>query len=439
MDLLRVLSSDWKQRAVVADPLELTLRAAFNERGSLTFTTTTESTAFAALSREGARIIATGEHGTWSGALDVEDGPATEQDLEVVYTVADDWGSLMDLPVPVNPDQPGMPTSPSQLGQAVRAEGQTSPVGRIDNQVGYYIWRDIESAEGTVKAAIADALKWWDDDAYRIAPNRGRGGPPAMLPPTRFDRLEDVCVPILEAAGLGLRVVQQIGADGVPEPWITVDVWEPRTYAQTITPGSKIIQSGRYRRDRRPKANAALVGGPGQDAARGYATRRDAASIAMHGVIPGYAEASQQIAKWPKDLEDGLQVEKYLPFRTEVPAEERAAAAKALDDATRQVLAEGAISASIAVQLAETVGFFLGTRVVDGVTETGFLLGEGIPVDVAGVKFTERLRMLTLTQDRNGGQQITPAFGTGTSNEVAVLARAIQKLGRVIASASRSR
>lgn len=439
MDAIRVVGHDLRQKTVVDDPQYVTLRQAHNARGSVEFASTVDSPAFQWLAEDGARVVLTGaSEMPWSGELSTEIGPATDLDRDITYTAVDDWGIVMDFPVPVNPNQPADASTLEALGQSVRATGVTSTPGTVENQVGYYIWRNTGSAEGTVKAAIADTLRWWGRTDVVIAPNLGRGGPPAMLPPTRFDRLEEVCVPIIEAAGLGLRIAQLV-RNGIVDPYITVDVWEPRTYGQTITPGSEVIQSGTYRRDRRPQANAVVGGGPGQDAARAFRVARDEESIAKHGVIPVFQDMTGLPVEWPDGLDQAYQIAKYLMLRSEVTAEAKAAFDRAFKEALAKALTERQITAVLTVALAESDGFFLGTKIIDGERQRGFELGSAIPVEAAGVKFTERIRLLTVTQTRGGGDQIEPSFGGGSSNEVDIIAREVANLGRKIAALTTSR
>lgn len=214
-----------------------------------------------------------------------------------------------------------------------------------------------------------------------VGPNLGRGA--SGLYTFRFHPLYDRLFPAVDQAGIGVTVKQN--GNG-----LVLDVYEPRTYPHRLSVEAGTIKGGTYS-IAAPTATRVVVGGQGEGVAREF---------------KGFADAPRETA-W------GDVVEVMQDARDSSVGDVYAARAA-------EVLAEGAPTSGLSLELSETPHFAYGQNLYKGDTVTAL---------IGGQLFTDTLREAKLSWGE-GGEQSTPLVGDRTDDPNVTLAKQLRALKR---------
>ena len=200
-------------------------------------------------------------------------------------------------------------------------------------------------AETVLKTLVAANLGRYPALPLTVATDLARGD--TITVAVRMQPLADVLFPALTQAGLGVSIVQPDD-----DPGLVLDVYEGTTHATTMTEASGVITGGAWVVTP-PTVTRVVVGAAGAGTARVFRTFIDTALEAAWG--PKYVR---------EVFVDAADVAVDDPDRDDKLAERAA-----------QALAEGAPTASVDCELAETDRF----RYLGAVN-----LGDTVPVQLAG-------------------------------------------------------
>lgn len=322
---------------------------------------------------------------------------------------------------PAAPLQPASLTDPAQSVPPAAGHG----AGIADGS-GYYAFPSapaVYPAETAIKRLVSDNFARLGRPVT-IAPDLGRGGDAraaGWLPAVRFDPLDQALAPLCDSAGLGIRIVQQPGASG-----LALDVVVPVAWAQAITYDSGILTDGTYQQEG-PTATRAVLGGPGDDAARAYYGQTDATGLeATYGVvIEQFVDATGATITWPSTLAAQYQVPAYFLTRTDVDPAAQAAFLQYLQATANLALGAGRPSSGLDVTLSETAAFHYGGT-------DGYHVGDYVPVSAAsGPTITDQVTEVTLAYD-SSGFKVTPKVGSITQDTTQQLAQLVAALAATV-------
>ncbi|HLS00782.1 MAG TPA: hypothetical protein VK054_02185 [Beutenbergiaceae bacterium] len=249
------------------------------------------------------------------------------------------------------------------------------------------------TAEGVVKDLVS-ANMGHVATPITVAPNGARGENVSVK--VRMHPLADRILPAVDLAGIGLDAYQ----DGAG---IRVDVYQPSdlSHGPVLTEESGVVQSGTWELTP-PTVTRVIVGGPGEGTAREWELVTDTAAEARWGVSI-------------EQMRDARDVEEGAPNMT---ATLRARGQEMLD--------EGAESARVTAQLAETEHFRVGVA---------YWLGDIVPVQLSGAPvLSDRVRSIDFDLSADGGLVVTPhigvddSFASVTTKNVARLAAGLRDL-----------
>ena len=357
------------------------------------------------------------------------------------FQLQDDWRKLRNTLAWVKPPHPIKPSIltalnvPEYLAQATYPGGGSDvvgPDGSVVNQYPYYLWPDGSAAAGGDFVEFAEScVKYivYVNAGVRLgqpivrAPDLSRGGnarAAGVLPLVRFGTLEEAVMPLLDWSGLGLQMMQT-PAD---ESHITVEVYEPNEWPAILTYESQIVQGGTWSTTD-PTATRAVVGGPGDLAARAFEL------IAEQGVmedeygdiIEVFTDATSAGLKWGATTA-ALQNPKYFHLRPEPASIDKTAFASYMTGAGRTAVAKGAPAAKVSVTLGETESFRFGGP-------NGIQLGDKVRIAVPQLPdpIEARVSEVQFSFTANAGLKVTPIVGTATADPVQMLAQAVAALG----------
>lgn len=292
---------------------------------------------------------------------------------------------------------------------------------------GYYAWpAAVTAAETAVKRVIADNLARFGSNVAQgkiaVQPDQGRGGDAraaGKLPQLRFDPLHDGLLDLLEWANLGLRVWQ----DGSS---LKLDVWQPKTWTQTIGTAAKIVTDGTYQVSI-PTLTRLVIGGPGEDAARVFAAAADSTGLEdAYGIaVEGFIDATGATLHWPNGLDESLQVAAYYLQRGDVTDTDKQALRTYLVQAASAALAAGLPTAGLDISLSETDSFHYGGP-------DGYHVGDRITVQIdGGPSITQRITETTLTYTTDG-LSVTPKVGEISNDATEQLATAVAGIATTV-------
>lgn len=360
----------------------------------------------------------------------------------VGYELADDFRWLVGTGAWVNPTNPAPATSLSAtdvaaMGQASLPGGPSTAGadGTVQGQSGYYQWpAGVDLTESVVKNLIRvnfDRLNRWSQNNapppiaafkarnYALAPDLGRGyshRAAGDLPQVRNDSLDTYLIPLLRAAGLGIRFQQD-----PQSATVTVDIYQPKIYPQKLTVPSGIITDGDWSFTSTNATNV-LVGGPGELAARIYRYfTAPASTLGALDVVETFKDAAGGQIDWPATLSDAYRVEKYMQLRPDIAPASYAEVLDAMVKGAADSLADGAPTAGVSVSLSETARFSYGGP-------KGFHIGDTMTIstgDSRALEFTDTLTECELKATANEGLVVTPVVGDKILNPNLRYARAI--------------
>ena len=410
---MTVFDKNFQRKGWIGNPISYSFTPRFNAQGTGSIMLKQGDPILAHLLADGARIVCDyrGEH-LMSGRQWGAEGGLLPAD-PVTVQIRADWMSLGTLAF-VDPAGNVGPSSLSDPAQATVTGAQTA--GTVENQGGHFAWPDtITTREAAIKHLLAANLRDRLGIPLHVAADRGRGGTVSQLPQLRMGTLADAVGPLLTGGGLGLELSHLIDSDR-----LSLDVWEPRTYARKLTARSGIVRGGRWRLSP-PDATRAVVAGPGEMAARAFLSIVDSTLEARYGVILERSrDATNGTLEWG-ELAESLQVAKYYLLRPEISAVDKAAFLRRLGDAGADLLAETGPTSGLSMQLSETKNFHFGGA--DGVH-----LGDRLTVTAQGIDFTEPLTECTISLSKDGAFNVTPAVGQITDSPARNLALAIAAL-----------
>jgi hypothetical protein len=216
-----------------------------------------------------------------------------------------------------------------------------------------------------------------------VATNQNRGS--VITSQARMAKIYNEMFPFLEAQGFGVTVTASPAG-------LTVDLYQPGTYANPLTESSRVIRKWKYRLEA-PDVTHVVVGGEGEGTARTFMSKTDTARQTLWG---------DRIEEF-RDARDANNLDTY---------EERA----------DETLFEGRGAVGIEVQLAETKNFhFHGSD--------GLHVGQLVTAKVAGgaVNVTDILREIEFSYNVEDGLKLTGVIGHETDPNVR-MAKTIAKL-----------
>lgn len=278
------------------------------------------------------------------------------------------------------------------------------------------------TTEGVVKAVIAANFARVGYPVT-IAPDRGRGLPRVALM-ARFDPLDELVLPLLEAAGLGITI-RPTGPEH-HRTGLVLDVHEPPTHPTRLTKASGVVRSSRAALAR-PTVTRVVVMGGGEGSARDLRHFADFALEAEWNVClettidarDARSELDRALSDQERVLEDAAATTAQKDAAAAAVATARTEYEAELERRGREALAEGVPRGSASVQLSETATFRVGRGAVQ--------LGARLPLALAGgVELTERLREVNASW---GGQQQVPTLSVGDRDDTpdAVLIKALKR------------
>lgn len=214
----------------------------------------------------------------------------------------------------------------------------------------------------------------------------GRG--PTTTVQMRFQKLSEEVVPLLDAAGLGVRVFQSGSG-------LVLDVYEPDEWPINLSEDGGTLEGLSWTR-MPPEATRVVVGGPGEDAARLLRTRVNVAAETLWGdKIEDFVDA--------RDVEDDDLNKLAL-----------------LDTRGDEFLAKAAAKAGIALTLQEGEVFRYGGD--------GIHVGDRVPVEISpGNVITDVVRTAILSLSEADGVGALPVVGERTDDPNVLLVKQVSK------------
>lgn len=402
-----------KRKGWIGAPLSCTFTPRFNAQGTGQIVLSPDDRMMKHLLTEGARVTVAyrGVH-LMSGGIGTIGGSVLPN-RPVTFQVVDDWRLTSSLAY-INPAEDAAATSLTDVAQAIQ-HGSGPVAGKVWGQTGYYPWPTVTSREAAVKAIMGDNLRDRLGVNIDIMPDLGRGGSPTRLPQVRMQTLAEAVQPVLRDGDLGMRIMQPEDGDR-----LQLDVWAPRRYPRKLTARSGVLVDGDWQLNP-PTVTRTTGGGPGEQAARAFATLIDAELEARYGtVMERFRDATNVKMEWG-ELAESDRVPKYYPLRPEIAQADRDAFVDAMLDAMTGVLDDGRPTSSLSVELSETPAFrFGGAR--------GVQLGDWMTIEAQGMRFTEQITEATVTLSADGKVKATPRVGERKDDPTVSLAKAIGKL-----------
>lgn len=251
-------------------------------------------------------------------------------------------------------------------------------------------WTASGPAETVLKSLVAANAGRWGLPVV-VAPDQGRGSTIDVA--IRMVPLADKLFPAVEQAGLGVSVIQDDAAGA-----LVVDVYPMREHTKVLTESSGVVQGSGAFSVVRPTVGSVLVLAGGEGEARVMRRYVDTARIADWGPLPEVVRDARDVSATDPALETLL-------------------AARG-----QEVLTEGAGSASLDLQLAETPFFRFGAAVQ---------LGDVIQARVAGSDvLTDVVREVEVTLRARDGLRVVPVVGERTDTATSVLGKKLAALAR---------
>jgi len=338
-------------------------------------------------------------------------------DKPVTLQLRDDW-MLTETPAYVRPAGNITAASLTDLAQAT-ATGTAGPSGTVEGQGGYYKWPAVSSREAAVKAILIENLR--DRLGINIVamPDQGRGGAATDLPRVRFSTLAEAVTPVLRAGGLTLKIWQGLGDD-----FLSLDVAVVTVRPQAMTAESGVLKGGTWTTTP-PQVTRAILGGPGDIAARAFWPLVDTSLESDWGVVlERFKDATGAGLEWASGTSDALKVAKYYLLSPNVTAAEKADYVAYMSEIAENMLTDGRPTSGLAIDLSETKRFRFGGA--DGVQ-----LGDLLTVKAQGRTFADnRVTEATLTLGKDGAFTATPFVGERTNDTTQRLTQAIAAVAR---------
>lgn len=246
------------------------------------------------------------------------------------------------------------------------------------------------TAEAVLKAFVTANAVTRLGRPLTVATNLNRGA--TITVQSRFDKLTDVLLPLIDQAGIGVTV-RQVGAG------LVLDVYEPRLFPIDLSEEGGTLDEVDWDLIP-PDVTRVIVQGPGEGTARENVLRINSAAEALYGdVIEAVTDARDVKADDPNKV----------------------ALMNARGD---EVLAEGAARSGFKLTLGDTETFRYGSE--------GVLVGDRIRAEIApGVVVEEILREATLTFNLDGPAE-SLVVGERENDPDAVLYKQLSQATRAV-------
>lgn len=428
-----VYDPDMNWIGTIGNPISIEGSIKFNGLSAFTIVVAADDQIVPELLDEGARItMIYRDQQIFSGPIVAVRGSLLVNGT-VEIDIESDWRILTNTVAWIRPDNQleataisvKNTTNPAAEAQAWLPGGASTQgtSGTVIGQTGYYFWDpSVVYAETAIKTVIQENCIDRLGRPMTIAADLGRGGDiktPGLLPSFRMARLDDVVNEILSLDGLGLTVQQATRATS-----IGVDVFVPGVWDMPLTASSGVISGGSWSMSY-PQITRALLGGPGEIAARQFITVNDTTGLEAlyRDIIEVFRDASSAADLiWPEGLtvEEG-KVPKYYELRSDVSADLKAAYRASLVAAGELALTEGLPKFGISAELSETESFHFGGS-------DGIQLGDQVTIQgLGGALYTDKITECQF-QFGNGTFNVKPIVGIRSDDPDTQLAQAIGNL-----------
>lgn len=355
--------------------LSLSGQVAFNSAGSLEFTIPESHPRRADLSADGARVTLhyrpTPDLRVFmlSGRVDEVGGGGSPKAPWRRFRVIDDWTVLSD-------EVQCWPNPTGTISQQGDDEAYFTRSGPAETVVKQTLTPNV-ARQGTVLSIPATA---------------SRGS--SITLKTRFHVFAERAFPLVEQAGLGVRVRQQ-------DATRVLDVFEPHTYPRVLTQDSGVVSSGEYSVSA-PTVTRVVALGPGEGTARVTRQKIATALETAHGVrLPLVVDARDVDAADPN-------LDAILTER--------------MDEA----LAEGAPRASITCELVETATFRFGVA---------FDVGDRVTIRLTKAPpVTDIVRTVDFTWEPGSRPKVTPKVGDWADTSDAAMVKQVKSITRSLSN-----
>lgn len=335
----------------------------FNQTPTASFTLDSDHRQAANLLADGARVVVElrGDF-LMSGKVSLSRAEGPNVQATLTFTVRGDFRMLHDTLGWPRPDQP--------------VTNQTAPT---DTRFG--------KAEDVAKAFIQANLVQRLGRPVTVAAPLGRG---ATIPDgvsMRFHTLSEKLFPAVETAGLGISLEQRNGT-------IVCDVYTQPTYPVDLSETSGVITAWSWSAAE-ATATRVVAGGAGEDAARMFRMKNDAALETATGDI----------------------VEVFRDARD-------ADTAAILLSRAQETLDESGPKFGFSIQLSETDNFQYG--------KNGLVVGAKVTIRMGSVVRTDVLREVTLSYTADEGVKVTPTVGDIQDSPDKTIAAFMAKLKKAV-------
>ena len=425
--VIRVYNKDLQEQGVIGAPIALSGSVLRNKPGSFQISIANDDPMVDDVLAKGARVgIDYRGVPLFSGQARARSGSITA-DGYLQFSVQGDRRLLDNTVALIAPGQPITPTSldgttPAGLAQAWQSPGVTpGPAGTIQGQYEFTLWPTNSTVTGSAEAMVKWLLQTNLVDRLRrpvvVAPDQARGGV-VPLPSLRNPSLAEAVQPILEASGLVLSAIQLPG-----DEFVTIDVRVPDVWPAPLTSASGIVDGGAWSITP-PTATRAIVGGPGQGAARAFFEVRDATGLEDEygDVIEVFRDATGANLKWPDSLAEQYRVAKYFLLRPEVTETDKALFRAYVATAGNDALLDGQPVTSVNANLAETDQFYYGGT-------DGIQLGDRVRVTTeGGLELEDVVTEGEFSYTASGGVKVSPILGNRKDDPSRRISDAIVRL-----------
>lgn len=360
----------------------------------------------------------------------------------VSFIVESDWRVLANTLAWVHPFQPIAPTAvssagsynPDALGQSWLPGGGSDQgeTGSVLGQSGYLLWPNGSAMWGGYFTRYTETAVKWIIRA-NLATRLGRPVTTATdlergldhfniaypLPQVRMNPLSEVVGPLCESANLRLTMMQPVMGSS-----IIAEVTPFTTWDAPLTVGSGIVVDGSW--SLKPAVGTrAVIGGPGELAARAFKTVVDATGLESEygDVIEVLRDATGANLTWPSSFGDPVKVAKYYTLYSDatISAQLKGLFNGAFTESANKFLAEGRPVSGVQATLSETDTFHFGGT-------DGIQLGDTVTIASSdGQLYTDRITeaKFSLTPSEF---KVEPIVGTRTDDPTEQLAQAIAAL-----------
>lgn len=432
---IQVHSKGFRRLGFISDPVAVSLTPRFNAQGTGEITLKSSDPSLEWAMQKGARFVCRYRGRRLMSGRILNPAGQTKASGLTTLQLSSDFRRLNNTLAYVRPGNQVEATSleaidPRSQAQAWLPGGfsDAGPNGTVQGQYGHLLWPDGSGASGGEYVASSESALKYLVRANLISrlgtnvdllPNLDRGGDAreaGALPLVRFQSLAEAAKPILDFSGLGIDLWQDFG-----DPQLRFDVWEPKEWVTPLTEKSGVLEEGNWAL-KDPTATRIVIGGPGEDAARAFFLRTDAAREEEIGeVIEVFKDATGAQLVWPEALAETLRIAKYYMLRPEISPADQRSFMQFIDEAVTKSFAETAATSGLSAALSESESFYYGG-------DAGYREGDIVTAKSGPAELTDRIMETTLSINASDGFKVTPVIGEVKDSIDRQLARAIVSL-----------